>query len=75
MTEHPGRKCADCGGTNLRFGTLTYTTFKPFEEFTVRGYDLIAFVCLDCGYVGHFLHHDDVEDIRKKTAKRKPKEP
>ena len=67
MADVSPRKCASCGSLELQDGVLGVrrTTFIPQGKFMWIGYTVNAFVCLNCGYVGHYLLPSAVEDIRK----------
>jgi hypothetical protein len=44
--------------------------FMPSGRIAVySGYVCKAFVCLDCGFLGHYLTDLDVQDIRDKRDK------
>ena len=61
--------CPCCGSKNLKLGKLgAYKhTFIPEGQFMWIGYDTKAFVCLDCGFVGHYLHEADIAEIRNRS--------
>lgn len=63
------RKCPACSSKNLIDGKLGVykTTFIPKGRFMMMGYDVSASVCLDCGFLAHFLDELDVENIRKRA--------
>ena len=65
-------ECPCCTGTNLVNGKLggIYHTFIPAGRWMLRGYISLAFVCLDCGFMGHFLDDADVQDLRRRQAKK-----
>ena len=73
MSMQPERKCSACTGTNLQYGSagVHRHTFIPEKKIMFAGYEVNAFVCLDCGTVGYFLSDKDLETVRKEQAKQK----
>ena len=66
-------KCPACGGSDLREGRVgtALHTFVPADRsfWTLsQGYKAGAFVCLGCGFFGHFIHSADLEKLRGETA-------
>jgi len=61
------RKCPACGGKNLAGGTLGVSrkTFIPNGRWI--GYKASAFVCLDCGFLSHYLDQHDLDEIRRRA--------
>lgn len=69
MEQQPTeRKCPACHGNNLVDGELgTHKqTFIPQGRFMWLGYNVSASVCLDCGFVAHYLDEEAVADIRQR---------
>jgi hypothetical protein len=60
--------CMSCGSTDLCFGYLgnAANTFVPTGVFTVHGFRSRSYVCLKCGYMGHYLPKDKLEKLREK---------
>jgi hypothetical protein len=61
------RQCPSCHGTKLIDGSLgVYKhTFIPADRAMFLGYVAKAFVCLNCGFLGHYLEPDDIHDIHR----------
>jgi hypothetical protein len=66
-------KCPSCGGTDLKSGrTSGYgRTFIPKGQFMWIGYVGHSFVCLACGFLGHYVDEKAIEDMRRRDGKRK----
>jgi len=60
------RECPCCHGANLMDGKLGVHkhTFIPKGRLMWLGYTSKGFVCLDCGFVGHYLDKADIRDLR-----------
>lgn len=73
MSATIDRKCSVCGSTNLQYGKIgPYRhTFIPESKMMWVGYDLLAFLCLDCGAVSEYLQDKDVRKIQEEQAKKK----
>ena len=67
------RKCPCCGGNEFVEGESNHTVFRPRGAWTLWG---LAFrvadthpvkteVCIDCGYVHHYIDGPDLAEIRK----------
>jgi hypothetical protein len=70
MLEQPeNRKCPACGGKNLADGTLGVQahTFIPTGRTMWMGYVAKAFVCLDCGFLSHYIGQEDLNEIKHKA--------
>ena len=65
-----GASCPSCRSTNLVSGRLGVNrhTFVPTGRWMLLGYGIKAMVCLDCGFLGHFLEPEDLNDIRRKRT-------
>ena len=63
------RKCPACGGNNITDGKLgVYKhTFIPARRFMMLGYRAKGFVCLDCGFLGHYIAQNDLNEIRRQV--------
>jgi hypothetical protein len=68
--ETPKWTCPGCRGTNLRLRAIVNAgTFRSTEAgFFSLNYPLGAFVCLDCGLVGHYMKDTSLEKLRGKQA-------
>lgn len=58
--------CAACGSKDLCFGHVGTpgNVFVPTGLFTVYGFKIRAYVCLDCGYIGQFLPKDKIGRLK-----------
>jgi hypothetical protein len=65
------RTCLCCHGSNLVDGSLSgfKFTFVPAGWGLWTGYTPNAFVCLDCGFLGHYLVSTDIQHLRKKLPR------
>ncbi len=66
MSEH-NLKCASCGSVSLvrgKTGGMKHT-FIPDGKLMFLGHRTTAQLCLDCGFVGHYLAERDIEEMRK----------
>jgi hypothetical protein len=65
------RKCPSCGGTDFAEGEFRWNTLRLRGEWNLWGmgmrHPMKAAVCVDCGYVHHYLNGPDLDDIRKKA--------
>jgi hypothetical protein len=70
--EAKSRVCPACGGHELHSGKLargeafipdvsSWLTFAP--ALSIQG-----LVCVDCGFVGHYLDDDSMERLRQKRS-------
>ena len=65
--EHP---CPCCRGKKLKLGRLgnhKHTFIPQGRQFMLVGYLPNAFVCLDCGFLGHYLDEADITEIRNQS--------
>jgi len=62
------QKCPCCGGSDLVDGKLgPYKhAFVPPGRIMFVGYVSQAFVCLDCGFLGHCLADVDIQDLQRR---------
>ena len=66
MAQPPNeRKCLACGGPRRIEGNLgAYKhTFMPQGRFVWMGYKVKASVCLDCGFVAHYVDQGDLPEL------------
>ena len=68
--ENRKRECPCCHGANLVDGKLGVRkhTLIPEGRWMWMGYSSRAFVCLDCGFMGHYLDKADILDLRGRQA-------
>ncbi|MCP4152309.1 MAG: hypothetical protein GY757_31520 [bacterium] len=61
-------KCTLCESTEICFGYLgsAANVFVPTGTFTIHGYRTRAYVCLNCGHLGHYISMDKLEKLRNK---------
>ena len=66
----PGIACPSCRGLNLVSGRLGVhrNTFIPTGRWMFLGYGVKGLLCLDCGFLGHCLDQQDVDDIRRRRV-------
>ncbi len=59
-------RCPMCGSDALCVGTtgVYKHTFVPHGRWMFMGYRAHAFVCLDCGFLGHCLAKADLQQLR-----------
>jgi len=65
--EQPKKQCPICNHDMLCYGSaasLGPHTFVPARKLMVTGYQTEAFVCLSCGYVGHFLSEQKLSRLK-----------
>ena len=65
-------KCPACGGDDLKDGRVgtDLHTFVPADRsfWTLsQGYRASAFVCLGCGFFGHFLPAESLKQLRAES--------
>ena len=66
-----GLVCASCRSSNLvdgKLGTNRQTFVPAGRRWMFLGYAVQAFVCLDCGALGHYLSRQDIDEIRRKRT-------
>jgi hypothetical protein len=63
--ETPKRECPCCQSTNLKDGKLSVNKhrFIPEGQWMWLGYTPKTFVCLECGFMGHYLTKADISDL------------
>lgn len=65
------KKCLACQSENIVDGTIKGRLyFLPTKMFG-GGYNMLAYVCLDCGNVFYCLSDTDIEDLKTFTKKEK----
>ena len=52
------------------FGMLWFTPRKGAKR-----YGVLSFVCLNCGYLGNYLHTKDVIELREERKQRRESQP
>jgi predicted RNA-binding Zn-ribbon protein involved in translation (DUF1610 family) len=57
-------KCPECGSMELRYGSVAESFVPTGSSIWSKGHEIHAFVCLECGFVGHYLASDDLERLR-----------
>ena len=71
----PLHKCPSCGGSELHLGRGAPQTQFDLSRDSWAAHSpsvpLDAFVCLSCGYVGHFVSSSDLEALRGLIEKDK----
>lgn len=56
--------CPECGSTSLKYGQVAQRFWPSGSGAWAKGHEVNAFVCLECGFVGHFLVSSDLEKLR-----------
>ncbi|MCP4213099.1 MAG: hypothetical protein GY765_00515 [bacterium] len=61
-------KCLHCGSTEMCFGYqgAAANVFVPNGLFTIHGYKTRAYICLDCGVMGHYMPKDKLERMKQR---------
>lgn len=57
--------CPECGSASLRYGEVAERFVPSGCSMWVKGHEIHAFVCLECGFVGHYLTSIDLEKLRE----------
>lgn len=57
--------CPECGSQSLRYGDVTQRFVPSGSSVWAKGHEINAFVCLDCGFVGHYLASGDLDRLRE----------
>ena len=72
-TMNSASKCLSCQSQNLYEGTpgTWRSTFLPKNKTMLTGYQVHAYVCLDCGTLGYYLNDSDIQELRKFKEKQK----
>lgn len=68
MANDISLKCTSCGSAELCFGNLGTGTnsFIPSGVFTVYGFRIRSYVCLECGLVHHYIPKDKLQRLRQR---------
>lgn len=56
--------CPECGSGSLRYGEVAQRFVPSGSSLWAKGHEVLAFVCLECGFVGHYLSSADLEKLR-----------
>ncbi len=69
MSDKPFR-CPSCQGAHLCYGQIGTNrhTFMPESHFKLLGYSTKAFVCLGCGYMGHYVEERTLKKLRSREG-------
>jgi len=59
--------CPECGSTSLRYGQVVQRFVPKGSSIWAKGHEINAFVCLDCGFVGHFVSSEDLDRLRENS--------
>jgi hypothetical protein len=61
-------QCVACGGEHLCFGYIgpVKNVFIPSGLFTIAGFRIRSFVCLDCGHVSQYMSAETVKKLKNK---------
>ncbi len=57
--------CPECGSSSLRYGEVAQRFVPSGSSVWAKGHEINAFVCLECGFVGHYLASSDLEKLRE----------
>ncbi len=60
--------CPECGSSSLRYGEVAQRFVPSGSSVWTKGHEINAFVCLECGFVGHFLASGDLEKLRESSG-------
>lgn len=59
--------CPECGSHSLRYGEVAQRFVPSGSSVWAKGHEINAFVCLDCGFVGHYLASGDLDQLRESS--------
>ncbi len=64
--------CVACGGKDICFGYLgnTANAFVPSGMFTISGFRIRSYVCMNCGYLGQYIPKDKVQKLKERFQER-----
>lgn len=62
-TNRTGAKCPECESMSLKYGQVAQRFWPTGCSAWSKGHEVNAFVCLDCGFVGHYLSAADLESL------------
>ena len=60
--------CPECGSHSLRYGEVAQRFVPSGSSVWAKGHEINAFVCLECGFVGHYLASTDLDQLREPPA-------
>lgn len=60
--------CPECGSSSLSYGQVAQRFWPSGSGLWAKGHEVNAFVCLDCGFVGHYLSGADLEQLREDAS-------
>lgn len=59
-----GAACPECGATSLQYGEVAQRFWPAGSGTWAKGHAMNAFVCLECGFVGHYLASAELDKLR-----------
>lgn len=59
--------CPECGSHSLRYGEVAQRFIPSGSSVWAKGHEINAFVCLECGFVGHYLASGDLDLLRQSS--------
>ncbi len=66
--DRTGAKCPECGSSILNYGQVGQRFWPSGGSVWAKGHEVNAFVCLECGFVGHYLSTSDLEKLQRKRG-------
>ena len=63
--ERIGAKCPECGSNILNYGQVGERFWPGGGSVWAKGHEVNAFVCLECGFVGHYLSTSDLDALQR----------
>ena len=60
--------CPECSSSSLRYGEVAQRFVPSGSSVWAKGHEINAFVCLECGFVGHYLASSDLEKLRESSG-------
>ena len=60
--------CPECGSHSLKYGEVAQRFVPSGSSVWAKGHEINAFVCLECGFVGHYLASTDLDQLREPPA-------
>lgn len=60
--------CPECGSSSLRYGAVAQQFVPSGSSVWAKGHEVNAFVCLECGFLGHYLASSDLEKLRESNG-------
>lgn len=64
----PGAKCPECSSSMLRYGQVGQRFWPSGSSTWAKGHEVHAFVCLNCGFVGHYLTTNDLNELEQSQS-------